>query len=131
VADICLSLLAIEDAALLLGKVRREAAGDAWQENGAPRVAGLSAHPQRLSHVEEAQKWVGLAQPRLAWIEGGDAGSAGSQELACGRCEEGGVGEVPRGTDHGLLRVGGAENPEALLRFIEQEANGIKLETYH
>ena len=42
-----------------------------------------------------------------AGIEGGGAGSAGSQGLAWERREEGGVGEVPQGTDHGLLRVGG------------------------
>ena len=42
-----------------------------------------------------------------AGIEGGGAGSAGFQGLAWERREEGGVGEVPQGTDHGLLRVGG------------------------
>ena len=29
----------------------------------------------------------------------------GSQGVAWERCEEGGVGEVPQGTDHGLLRM--------------------------
>jgi hypothetical protein len=42
-----------------------------------------------------------------AGIEGGGAGSAGFQGLAWERREEGGVGEVPQGIDHGLLRVGG------------------------
>src|SRR4029077_19256545 len=78
-----------------------------------------------------------------AGIEGGGAGSAGSQGLAWERREEGGVGEVPQGTDHGLLRVGGAgavhggaanaavekceeEIPKAMLRFIERKANGLR-----
>ena len=85
-----------------------------------------------------------------AGIEGGGAGSAGFQGLAWERREEGGVGEVPQGTDHGLLRVGGtgavhgrAANagryartrpwksvrrkiPKAMLRFIERKANGLR-----
>ena len=85
-----------------------------------------------------------------AGIEGGGAGSAGSQGLAWERREEGGVGEVPQGTAHGLLRVGGAgavhggaanaghyvrtrpwksvrrKIPKAMLRFIERKANGLR-----
>ena len=127
-------------------RVRREAAGDAWPENGCAAVAGVPAHP-----AEAVARVRAGAKMGRAGIEGGGAGSAGSQGLAWERREEGGVGEVPQGTDHGLLRVGGTNAvhgrggergalranaavekcerrkiPKAMLRFIEREANGIR-----
>ena len=58
-------------------RVRREAAGDAWRENGGVAVAGIPAHPA------EAVARVGAsAEMGRAGIEGGGAGSAGSK----GRC---------------------------------------------
>ena len=125
--------------------VRREAAGDAWQENGCAAVAGVPAHP-----AEAVARVRAGAQMGRAGIEGGGAGTAGSQGLAWERREEGGVGEVPQGTDHGPLRVGGTgavhgrggeaghyvrtrpwksvrrKIPKAMLRFIEWEANGFR-----
>lgn len=76
--------------------------------------------------------------------EGSDIGRISRRCLE--RREEGGVGEVPQGTDHGLLRMGGTgavygrggkrgalranaawrsvrkKVPKAMLRFIEREA---------
>ena len=72
------------------------------QKMDAPRSRAYRRTPQRLSHgLEQAQRWVGQG------LKAAGLGSAGSQGLAPERREEGGVGEVPQGTDHGLLRVGG------------------------
>jgi hypothetical protein len=81
-------------ARMVLGQpvVRRKAAGDAWQENGCAAVAGVSAHPAEA-----------VARVRA----GAEIGRAGVEGVAWERREEGGVGEVPQGTDYGLLRVDG------------------------
>jgi hypothetical protein len=66
--------------------------GDAWQENGSAAVASVTEHlAEAVARVRAG------GETGRAGIEGGGAGSAGSQELAWERCEEGGVGEVPSG----------------------------------
>ena len=72
------------------------------QKMDAPRSRAYPAHP-----AEAVARVRAGAKMGRAGIEGGGAGTAGSQGLAWERREEGGVGEVPQGTDHGLLRVGG------------------------